>query len=143
MNSNQPLALNSYKVSGLVFYRICAYVGSQPLRKVFALRSGMWAIQKDQQCTDANALPSQVEISKENISVLVEYLMNCPCDEVIALYQEFEQELINYTTAMQEAAIQAANAVVESTQTNVVSINRDAPLSVEMIEPEMADQLEP
>lgn len=101
----------TFQVTGASFYNVCAYVGSMPLKQVVSLRKGLWELQKEQKCLSPNALPAYVTLSKSNVDTLINFLSECPCDQVFDILQAFEQDLMNYVEAAdnvlkQQAAVQ-------------------------------------
>jgi hypothetical protein len=100
----------TFTVSGPVFFNICQYVGSKPLRQVITLRQGLWTIQKEQNCVNPQQLPEKVWLTQTAVSVLMEFLATSPCDEVYDLLSAFEREIQAFVQAAQEQAKQAAAA---------------------------------
>jgi len=102
------------RVRGKSFYDACRYIGSLPLRRVVQLRQGLKQIQLEQNCLNPAALPEFVTLAEGNTHVLLQFLMDCPCDDVFDILHALETDLQEYMKSLSDQALrEAAEKVIE------------------------------
>ena len=114
----EPQREMSVIIAGPVFFNICSYVGSKPVRQVVNLRRALYQIQQEQNAFNPQALPQKVWMTASMAQGLHDFLMDCPCDEVFNLLSSYEQELQTFSQeqqrSMQEAQEAAAKAALSA-----------------------------
>lgn len=153
MLSQEPM----FDISGQTFFAICQYVGSKPLRQVIGLRQFLWQVQREQNALQPQSLPAKIVLPKQAVDILMNYLMDSPCDEAFPLLQQFEQDIQAYVRDVNEkmaeaqrkaqaaldeqAALQASAAESASTAANDAGGQADAPATNETAAPEAQPQV--
>lgn len=101
-----------WNVRGPVFFSLCTYVGSLPLRQVADFRRQLFELQKETNCLAAGFLPPYAALTETTVNYVMNWLLDQPCDAVSEIFNAINED-INNQKARELAAEQAAQAAAQ------------------------------